>query len=442
MIGETASTSPTATGNFALAPGAEVQKPTISTVTVALEIVGRVAKGMTRRDSMEQLAHGLAKYFPASSVRCALGNQEQLGQFFDNRLGWIGVESSLFTDTNELWPNLPLHKRDAQPVGRDLFLIMPDDTTNQSLVAWIQSDLLVEAKHDWIGEMLPALSTVFWRRPAIDFSRYWRQIGLGNAAWLAIALALVCLVTLFPIRYRVACRAVVQPVQQRLIAAPFEATLLKAHFSPGDSVKQGQVLVSFDGRPLRLELESVKAEIQQYSKQQDVALATGKIAEAQQAGLKHRQLSRQRDLLQHRLTQLQVLSPADGVVVSGDLQEYVGSPLTTGQVIAEVAPLDKMVIEVEIPDYEIAFVPEGAEAKIKLNGVGGPSIRTALAEVYPSAEVREDTNVFIGKVETANKDSRLRPGMRGEATTYGPRRPLIWPWIRGGYERVLWWMGY
>ena len=65
-----------------------------------------------------------------------------------------------------------------------------------------------------------------------------------------------------------------------------------------------------------------------------------------------------------------------------------------------------------------------------------------LGELFPRAEVRDDRNVFVGRIMVDNSKQRLRPGMQGEATTYGPLRPWIWSWVRGGIERALWWIGY
>ena len=101
-----------------------------------------------------------------------------------------------------------------------------------------------------------------------------------------------------------------------------------------------------------------------------------------------------------------------------------------------------MAIEVEIPEHEIGYVTPDSETKIMITAVGGPSIRAPLDDLYPSAEIRDDRNVFIGRIEVDNPDNRLRPGMRGKAITYGPLRPLIWSWVRGALERVVWTLGY
>lgn len=408
----------------------------------AMRTIELVAAEEDTRAATSTLVHALAAYFVGASVRCGIGSSTRIKRVYDHRLQWVGPESDLFTQLSRGWEHHETQIATCTVTDLGIMLVLPDPNSDNRLVVWIEGQGVKATSRQWVVGCLPALSAVLWQQRTNWWRKAFKRLGLSTTVCLASVMCLMILIAVWPAKYRVSCNVVVRPTQQRLIAAPFEATLLTTEFKPGDEVHRGQVLVTFDGRPLRLELASIEAEMQQHAKEQDVALATGKIAEAQQAELKHRQLSRQADLIRHRLTQLQVVSPTDGIVVSGDLDQHIGSPLTTGQSIAEVAALDKMVIEVEIPDFEIGFVEAGTNAKVKINGIGGRSLWTELSDIYPSAEIRDDKNVFVGRVEVDNADRRFRPGMRGEATALGPRRPLIWSYIRGGCERVLWWMGY
>ena len=143
-----------------------------------------------------------------------------------------------------------------------------------------------------------------------------------------------------------------------------------------------------------------------------------------------------------RLGRLDVTSPIDGVVISGELDKFVGAPLERGQGLLEIAPMAEMRIEVQIPDYEIGYVKPGTKTAVKLDAVGGPSMHLRIEDIFPSAELRDDQNVFIGQIRVENTDGTLRPGMLGEATAFGPPRPRVWSWVRPVFERGLWWLGY
>ncbi|MEL6108254.1 MAG: efflux RND transporter periplasmic adaptor subunit, partial [Planctomycetota bacterium] len=119
----------------------------------------------------------------------------------------------------------------------------------------------------------------------------------------------------------------------------------------------------------------------------------------------------------------------------------IGAPLEIGQAMVEVAPLDRMSVEIEIPEYEIGYVQPDSKARIRLTASRRRSIDQAFDQLYPSAEVRDNHNVFIARVDVENSDGDIRPGMRGDAITYGPLRPWLWSFTRGAIEKLLWWVG-
>ena len=142
------------------------------------------------------------------------------------------------------------------------------------------------------------------------------------------------------------------------------------------------------------------------------------------------------------MKRLTVTSPIEGIVVLGDLNRSIGAPLEMGQAVMEIAPLEQMVIELEIPEYEIGYVDKGTIARIRLTATDGDPIEQPIDGVYPSAELRDDQNVFVAQINVDNSDGTLRPGMRGDAIAYGPIRPWLWSLVRSGWEKSLWWIGY
>ena len=69
------------------------------------------------------------------------------------------------------------------------------------------------------------------------------------------------------------------------------------------------------------------------------------------------------------------------------------------------------------------------------------TVDTALTEIYPSAQLREDQSVYVAPVEIDNQGREYRPGMRGKATVYGPIRPWAWSYLRGAFEQAAWLLG-
>ncbi len=439
-----------------------------------LPLINDLLLATCRTDAASLLVSQLCKHFDGASVRCGIGTSK-LKRLVDARLGWLGPESALREEAVDRWRMLESSEHDqlrkdslqaliessnlrSRPDQDDqqhdanrafchvaekkIELCLPGPAGQGQCVVWVEGDTVNAKSGRWLSAHADLIATVFWSRPARSWPNVLAKIGQRSKFVIAAAMLLLGLVAIWPVQYRVSCKAQVDTLKKRLIATPFEASLLETNVQPGDAVKAGDVLAVLDGRPLRLERESIEAEIQQASKEHNVALASGRIADAQQANLKRRQLSRQHELLTQRLKRLDVVSPIDGVVVSGDLERHIGSPLKLGQTLMEVAPMDYMLIEVEIPEHEIGYVQSDAETRIKIDAIGGRSLQMRLDELFPAAEVREDRNVFIGRIKVDNSELNLRPGMRGEATTYGPLRPWAWSWVRGAVERTLWWIGY
>ncbi len=405
------------------------------------DIIGAVADAESRPEAIRILTLELSRRFPNATVRCAIGD-EQLRRFYDHRLGWLGPESGPRIAVSNQWENLAREKNSVVQEDDSLVITLAQASTARSCIIWVHPVAPKSIFGEWLRAITGTLSSVFWSRPNRTTPKMLRNLTRTTFAVFGMVGLMGLLLAFWPVPYRVNCAASVRAVQQRMVSAPFEATLLEAHVKPGQTVKAGETLVSLDGRPLRIERESVQAEIQQASKEHDTALATGRVAEAQQARLRERQLTRTLELLSDRLGRLEVVSPIDGVVISGELSQYVGSPLELGQTLFEISALDRVAIEIEIPAHEIQYVSADAETKIHFEAVGGRSMNVQLQDIYPAAEIRDDQNVFVGRVEVENAEAKLKPGMQGDATTYGPVRPWIWGWVRGGIERVLWWVGY
>lgn len=260
--------------------------------------------------------------------------------------------------------------------------------------------------------------------------------------WLALGAVLLAAGMAWPIPYRVAARCEVQPVVRRYVAAPFDGILQETFVQPGDVVSRGQRLARMDDREIRWELAGLEAERARAEKQRDAAMAQHQTAAAQQAQLEMAQLDLRIQLLRNRADNLEIKSPIDGIVVSGDLRKAQGAPLTVGQSLFEIAPLSEMTVEVLIPQRELSHVQPGQEVRLEIDALPGTQFTGTLNRLAPRAEIRDEEVVFIGELALANDHGGLWPGMRGRAKiTTAPHsvawnylhRP--WQWLR---ETLLW----
>ncbi|MEM9351488.1 MAG: efflux RND transporter periplasmic adaptor subunit [Planctomycetota bacterium] len=266
-------------------------------------------------------------------------------------------------------------------------------------------------------------------------SRRKRRLALGAAIGLV-------LLAFAPVPYSVRCDCVAQPKVTRYVAAPFDATLSTAAAQCGDLVHEGQLLAVLDGNELEQELSVLEAEHARAKKAADSARAKRATAEAQLAALEAREIQLRIALLRDRLSQLRIVSPINGCVVSGDLSRVQGAPLETGQSLFEVAPLDRLVVEVLLPESEVGYATAGADTIVKFDAFPGRTWEGKLSRIHPQAELRGHEQVFVGELELDNQDHLLRPGMTGRARVRGPWATLSWSWFHQPMEKASRWWGW
>lgn len=297
-----------------------------------------------------------------------------------------------------------------------------------------------------VAPLLGARLAVLRRAEPTWLDRGWNRLRATRRSWqgkaISAGIALAVLILLIPLPYRVSSDCILQPVVRRFVAAPFGGRLERAHVAPGDIVSPGDVLATLDGREIRLELAGIEAEQNQATKRRDAALAAGKVADAQLARLERERLDLKRQLLEDRFGHLDIKSPIAGVVVSGDQQKAEGVALDTGQTLFEIAPLDQMVVEVAIPEADVAYVEQGMNVGLRLDAFPRRSWAATIDKLHPRSEQRDRSNVFIAELRLPNSDGQLRPGMKGRAKVAGPSRPLWWNLFHKAWEALALRLGW
>ncbi len=142
-----------------------------------------------------------------------------------------------------------------------------------------------------------------------------------------------------------------------------------------------------------------------------------------------------------RLTS-RIRSPIAGIVVAGDLAKSQGVPLTVGQTLFEIAPLEAMIVEIAIPEDDIRFVTSRMCVDIRLDAFPFERWSATLDRISPRSELKDNENVFIGEATIPNPGGKLRPGMRGKARITTIRRPLGWNLFHKALAAVAGWMGW
>jgi multidrug efflux pump subunit AcrA (membrane-fusion protein) len=262
--------------------------------------------------------------------------------------------------------------------------------------------------------------------------RVWAQYSENKKRAVVVTAAAVAVLLGWPFHALIRADCRLAPTVKRVVAAPFQGTLKKSFVRPGDHVAEDQPLAELDNRELKLKEAELTAARDRALKQRDKAMSNegegADFAAAQLATLEAQSVGRELDLVQRRIASLQLQAPLAGVIVSGDLRRAEGQPVQQGQVLFEVAPLDEMLLEIDVPDRDISRVRQGMPVRFRLEAFAGEPWSGLVSKLHPQSEQRDGHNVFIAEAPVRNVDQKLelRPGMRGRAVIQGDRRPLVW----------------
>ena len=100
-------------------------------------------------------------------------------------------------------------------------------------------------------------------------------------------------------------------------------------------------------------------------------------------------------------------SPASGYVVEKNV--VAGGAVEPGQLLYRIAPLDRVWVEAQIYEEQIALVRQGMRAAIEAAALPGRHFEGTVAWVYP--KLSESTRTAQLRVELPNPDLALRPDM-------------------------------
>lgn len=242
-------------------------------------------------------------------------------------------------------------------------------------------------------------------------------------ATLAVAAALLVLM-LLPVPDPVPAETQLEPMRRRLVASPFEARLAETLVRPGDVVTAGQTLARLDERDLRGELDQLSAAIHKAATERDGHLSQHEPGLAELDRLEMQRLMARHGLVESRLEQLDVTTPIAGLVVTGDLDQALGAPVKTGEMLFEIAPLDVLRAELLIKETDRGLVRPDQKVRIRLDSLPQQTFEGTIRRIRPRAEARHEEYGFVAELELTDPAGQLRPGMRGTAQIDQPWRPL------------------
>jgi Barrel-sandwich domain of CusB or HlyD membrane-fusion len=247
-------------------------------------------------------------------------------------------------------------------------------------------------------------------------------------------LLLACLAMFIPMRLSVLANAEIIALDAAVVSAPIEGVIKTFHVQPNQLVKKGEKLFTLDETSLKnrrevafKQLQVAKADAmaaQQKSfdnenSRSELASLNGKVAE------------RQAELasVEDQFKRIDVMSPSDGVVVFGDINDWLGKPVTTGERVALLADPKDAGVLVWLPVSEALNLEAGAELKLYLQVAPLKPLLAKLVQTsYQAVLSPEGISAYRLKarldVSNADEEVLARIGLKGTAKIYGQKAPL------------------
>lgn len=240
--------------------------------------------------------------------------------------------------------------------------------------------------------------------------------------------ALLVFLSLASGEYRVSAKTVIEGAVQRAVVAPFDGYVDESLVRAGDTVQKGQVLSRLDGKDLHLEQEKLTSEREQSSRKYRQALAESDRAAMGVIAAQVNQAEAQLSLVEEKLARATLVAPFDGVVVSGDLSQLLGTPVEQGKVLFEIAPLNAYRVILNVDERDIAQIRLGQRGELGLSGLPNEAMHFAVKQITPVSTAQEGINYFRVEAQIDGPSKHLRPGMEGIGKIAVGERKRIWIW--------------
>jgi len=121
------------------------------------------------------------------------------------------------------------------------------------------------------------------------------------------------------------------------------------------------------------------------------------------------------ELIDHRLQHSSIVAPFDGVLVSGDLQDRLGSAVRTGEALFQIASLNDYQLQLDVPEHQAAKVAQGAVGIMRFAAFPSLAFEFTVQTMVPVAVMDDGKNVFRMQAALLGDTQEIRPGMSGVA---------------------------
>ena len=278
--------------------------------------------------------------------------------------------------------------------------------------------------------------------------RVWRKVRKKVAGMLGysytglkffICILLVSLIAscIIPINHKVKAPFVLRTEASAVLTAPVAGYIEKVHFKVGDIVKEGDVLVSLDQKEMLMKRAQSIAERESQTNDVRRYEAEGKLTDMRLAQLSVKKADAQIKLLDYQLDKALISAPFDGVIVEGDLQDRLSSPVKPGEPLLRVIQLVDTFGELQVDERDVHFIKKGMEGELAYTSHPERTYEVRIDNFEPVAVVQEQGTYFrVRAMIGSDPEEWWRPGMSGICKIYIGKRSAAWVYLHRTIEFI------
>jgi RND family efflux transporter MFP subunit len=210
---------------------------------------------------------------------------------------------------------------------------------------------------------------------------------------------------------------------------------LKAlHVEPGDTVKEGDVLVEIDDTDLlsekdsalteiegaKLEMEKTRKNFERAKELFDQKLISREVFDnlSSELAVDENNLvktQRKLQLVDDRLRKTKVLAPMDGTVLTAPVIEgqvvIAAASVNSGTTLMTIANLSKLLVETHINQVDVARLEPNQSVKLSVDSLKDAKMDAKISFIAPVATIKNSVKGFQVQALIEKPNARLRPGM-------------------------------
>lgn len=211
-----------------------------------------------------------------------------------------------------------------------------------------------------------------------------------------------------------------------------DGNLKKILVREGQTVKAGQTVAQLDDERIKKQLREARARNEMVKANMTKYFGLGRMSDYEIEKLRHESIAMEIQLLEQNLADAEIKAGKSGVVLTSDidLNEKIDKPVQKGEELLELGKIDRLILEVEVPEADIKRIEKGREIIFLLNSLPEKKFNAKVDRVRIKAEVREKGNMFILEGDISEKTTVLKPGMKGKAKITAPKVP-VWKFLFG-----------